>query len=265
MSTYYIRARSDGRIFETKDEKMEIDEGTAVLFENEQCQEIGKVISKKCAVSDSENNKNPILPTAIIRRVNEKDEAHDIEKQKSARSNIATCREIILRHNLPMELADADLSFDDKKLTFYFTAPGRVDFRSMVSELASSFHKLIRLQQVGARERAKCVGGIGRCGEEYCCKRFMKGNLDGATLDMAAVQNLGQMGPGRVTGSCGKVMCCLRHELEGYVEAKKKMPAIGTQYKTSKGVGKIVSQNILKNSVTVYLGEKGYMEAECTK
>lgn len=257
-----IKARSDNRIYSVEKGNFDLKAGDSVIFESDQCQEVAKVIEAKEVtheIQDIESEKLALL----IRRMNDKDQIEDEDRQKEARSCIEKCKDIIERHKLPMELLDADLSFDGKKLTFYFTAPGRVDFRTLVSELASTFQKLIRLQQVGARDRARCSGGIGRCGQNFCCKRFLKGELECVTIDMAYEQNIGQMGSNRVTGACGKLMCCLRYELDFYKEARTKIPAVGSILKTIKGEGVVVSQCILKNKVTVELQDKTYLEVDC--
>ncbi|MFA7253373.1 MAG: regulatory iron-sulfur-containing complex subunit RicT [Patescibacteria group bacterium] len=259
MKNILIRARSDGKVYSVDRSNQDLDPGDKVLFESDRCQEIAQVISESTAeeIKPDENS------AELIRRLNEKDLETDDKIKAEARENLDRCRQIVEKHQLPMELLDADLSFDGKKLTFYFSAPGRVDFRSLVSELASTFQKLIRLQQVGARDRARCVGGIGRCGQDYCCKRFLKGELDNVTVDMAYEQNLAQMGSNRVTGACGKLMCCLKYELGFYEQAKKKMPRIGSQLKTAKGTGTVVSQCFLKNKVTIQFSDKTHMEVDC--
>jgi len=180
-----------------------------------------------------------------------------------AQEMIPECQKKILRHRLPMELLDAELSFDEKKLTFYFTADGRVDFRALVSDLASSFKKLIRLQQVGARDEARFLGGHGRCGQILCCRKFLKGDLDSITLDMAQIQGLAAMGPGRITGACGKLMCCLAFEIEEYKKMAKNLPKIGDEIKTEKGQGIVISQNVLQKKITVELPDKSKLEVEC--
>ena len=162
-----------------------------------------------------------------------------------------------------MELMDAELSFDEKKLTFYFAAEGRVDFRSLVSDLASTFRKLIRLQQIGARDEARFLGGCGRCGQVLCCRRFLKGDLDSVTLEMAQLQGLAAMGTARVTGCCGKLMCCLKYELDEYREAVKSLPKIGEKIKTEKGFGFVISQNILAKKVLVEVEDGSKLEVEC--
>jgi len=261
MQDTYLKARSDSKYYAASTGNLKLTAGDKVLFESDRCQEIG-VIMELPAKTDIENDLS-LGKAVIIRRLNDKDLDVDRERKAEAVTNLSKCRDIVSKHSLPMELLDADLSFDNTKLTFYFSAPGRVDFRSLVSELASTFQKLIRLQQVGARDRARCIGGVGRCGQEFCCKRFLHGELESVSSDMAYEQNLAQMGPNRVTGACGKLMCCLKYELDFYKEAKEKLPAIGSQIKTSGGKGTVVSQCILKNKVTVELDNKTFVEVEC--
>lgn len=264
MKNIYIKARSDGKVFKVEKGNLDLSSGDFVLFEADQHQEIAKILSdeeiKTEAVGSSAALENEAI---LIRRLNDKDREIDRERREEASACLDRCREIVKKHDLPMEILDADLSFDEKKLTIYFSAPGRVDFRSLVSELASTFQKLIRLQQVGARDRARCAGGIGRCGRDFCCKNFLKGELECVSADMAYDQNLGQMGSNRVTGACGKLMCCLKYELDYYKEAKSKMPAVGAEIKTEKGKGMVVSQSVLKNQVRVELPDKTYLEVDC--
>ncbi|MDO8443998.1 MAG: regulatory iron-sulfur-containing complex subunit RicT [bacterium] len=259
---YYLKARSDHKIYNFDCGNLEINALDLVIFENETCQEIATVISEEELKEANTSDKN-LDHVVLIRRLGERDLAIDEERKVEATADLPKCQEIIEKHSLPMELLSADLSFDGKKLTFYFIAPSRVDFRSVVSELAAKFQKLIRLQQVGARDRARCAGGIGRCGEEFCCKRFLKGDLECVTSEMAADQNLGQMGSNRVIGCCGKLMCCLRYELDFYRERKAKMPPIGSQFSTSKGKGIVKNQNIIENKVTVVLEDRTYLEVDC--
>jgi len=257
MEEIYFKARSDGKIYSAEAKNLDLHIGDHILFESEKCQEVATVV-KGFESGESSSNK-----AEVIRRLNEKDAKFDLEKKEEAKGKIEKCLEIVEKHQLPMEILDADISFDDTKLTFYFSAPGRVDFRSLVSELASNFQKLIRLQQVGARDRARCVGGIGRCGQNYCCKRFLTGELETVSSDMAYDQNLSQMGPNRVTGACGKLMCCLKYELDFYKEMKTKLPSVGSKIKTEQGSGTVVSQCIVKNKVTVQLENKNYLEVAC--
>jgi len=259
---YFLKARSDSKIYAFESVNLDLVEDDQVIFENDACQEIGTVISDKTLKENNTSDKG-LDKAEVIRRFSDRDKKIDDERMEEAKADLPKCREVVEKHDLPMELLSADLSFDGKKLTFYFSAPGRVDFRLMVSELAAKFQKLIRLQQVGARDRARCAGGVGRCGEELCCRRFLKGDLECVTTEMAADQNLAQMGSNRVTGCCGKLMCCLRYELDFYRKRKATMPEIGSMIKTSKGKGIVKNQNIIENKVTVQLEDRTYLEVDC--
>lgn len=255
----YIKVKSDNKIFKTKQGNLDLKISDEILFENEHGQDIGIVTAEK---SDDEAEYDEASIT-IIRKLTEKDKEKLTQLKKEALSTLDVCEEKIKKHGLAMDLLGAEFSYDERKLTFYFSAPTRVDFRSLVPDLASAFKKLIRLQQVSSRDKAKCVGGYGRCGQKLCCKRFLK-NISDATMDMASEQNLSQMGPNRVMGSCGKLMCCLGYELDFYEKTKKKIPKIEDIIKTGEGRGVVVSQNIIKNKVIVELDDnKKLVEVDC--
>lgn len=258
----FVRANSDGKIYKTTSGNLELNISDEVLFETEQGQEVGVLVG---APTKEEAMLGGDEIMAIIRKLSEKDKENCTNRKNEAKETLPICREKIKKHSLSMNLLDADLSYDGKKLTFYFSAPGRVDFRSLVPDLASSFKKLIRLQQVSSRDKAKCISGVvGRCGRKVCCKDFLKGNLEDVTTEMASVQNLGQMGSNRVTGSCGKMMCCLKFELAAYEKAKKSMPEVGSQFKTKEGTGRVVSLSVIKNKIVVELNsDKRIVEVDC--
>ena len=261
MKKIAIKIKSTGQIIEADAGKLMINSGDLILIESPQCKEIAEVVDLD-RLKESESLKDEINEGEIevIRKLTDKDNLQYQELKKKAKDLLPECQEKIDGHKLPMQLLDAELSFDEKKLTFYFTAEGRVDFRSLVSDLASTFKKLIRLQQVGARDEARFLGGFGRCGQKLCCRRFLKGDLDSITLDMAQIQGLATMGSNRVTGSCGKLMCCLSYELDYYHEAIKKIPKIGDKINTEKGEGIVISQNLLRGKVTVELKDKSRLE-----
>lgn len=256
----YIKVKSDGKTYRGDTGNLDLIERSEVLFENEQGQDVGLIIldlgKEEEAVSEE---------VTIIRKLTDKDIQKCKELKEEARGSIGLCKEKIKKHGLDMELLDADISYDGKKITFYFSATGRVDFRSLVPDLAATFKKLIRLQQVGSRDKAKCLNGVvGRCGREACCKHLRQDYSDEITLEMANVQNIGQSGAGRVTGACGKLMCCLKYELAEYERKKKAMPAIGSEYRSNEGIGLVVSQNIMKNKLVIELKkEKRLLEVDC--
>jgi len=270
MAHIDIKLRSDGEFYKIDAGEHEIKIGDQILVETEHGQEVAQVVSEETKIADKGDSKKPNdteqRSIEFIRKLSQTDREKADKLSKEAKTYLMECQQKIDKYQLPMQLLDADLSFDEKKLTFYFTAPGRVDFRMLVSELAHAFKKIIRLQQIGSRDEARYLGGVGRCGETICCKKFLRGNLESVTLDMAQCQNLAQMGSNRITGVCGKLMCCLKYELEYYQKMKKQMPALGSEYKTEKGLGTVIGQNILTKKISVKLSEGGsYVEVDCSK
>lgn len=252
-----IRVKTDGKIYLAKAGNLPLVHGDEVIFELDQFQDVGVVV-ECCQGSAVEEE------VTVIRKLTEKDKERLISLKEEANATLLKCREKIEKHNLEMDLLNADISYDGKKLTFYFSASGRIDFRSLVPDLASTFKKLIRLQQVGVRDKAKCMASVGRCGRETCCRKFLKGDLENISVDMAYDQNLGQMGSNRVTGVCGKLMCCLKFELDEYKKAKKEMPVPGSKIKTPDGEGTVLSASVIKNKVRVELSsDKRVVEVDC--
>ena len=264
MAKIAIKIKSTRQVLEADGGRLSLEIGDWLLVETSQCKEVAIVVDR-CRLKEEfrENGKVKESEVEIIRKLTDKDREQYQDFKKMAEEMIPECQKKILRHRLPMELLDAELSFDEKKLTFYFTAEGQVDFRALVSDLASSFKKLIRLQQVGARDEARFLGGHGRCGQTLCCRKFLKGDLDSITLDMAQIQGLAAMGSSRITGACGKLMCCLAFEIEEYKKLARDLPKIGDKIKTEKGQGIVISQNVLQKKVTVELLDKSKLEVEC--
>src|SRR5699024_9063621 len=157
-------------------------------------------------------------------------------------------------NQLDMKLIDFEYTFDRNKLIFYFTAEGRVDFRGLVKDLASVFRTRIELRQIGVRDEAKMLGGIGPCGRLLCCSTFL-GDFDPVSIKMAKDQNL-SLNPSKISGLCGRLMCCLRYESDAYEEAKREMPDIGQKVNTPEGEGKVVGLNLLERVLEVRLFQK---------
>jgi len=264
MANIAIKIKSTGQIIDSDAGRLVFKVGDWILVETKECKEAAIVVDKAILEEDTaQNHDSQEIEAEIIRKLTEKDLKQYYELKKSAQGLIPECQKKIDHHKLSMELLDAELSFDEKKLTFYFSAEGRVDFRMLVSDLASSFKRLIRLQQVGARDEARFLGGHGRCGQRLCCQRFLKGDLDSITIDMAQIQGLATMGNNRITGSCGKLMCCLSFEIDEYKKLAKGLPVVGDKIKTEKGEGVVVSQNVLVRKVLVELEDKNKLEVEC--
>lgn len=169
-------------------------------------------------------------------------------KEKEA---LVQCAQHVQQHNLPMKLVEAEYTFDGSRLTFYFTADERVDFRALVRDLAATFHTRIELRQIGARDQAKLQGGVGMCGKTLCCSSWIS-DFGVVSIKMAKEQDL-PLNPSKISGVCGRLLCCLSYENDNYVQAKQHMPQVGTFLDTPSGQGKVVSINVPKESVEVML------------
>lgn len=220
------------------------------------CNQIIELASVVNIIDDNESIKKTKIQDyevgvgTIIRKVNENDEKKIAKLKILALEYLPLCQDKISKHKLEgMKLLNADLSYDGKKLTIYFGAEGRIDFRELVSDLIRSFKKLIRLQQVGARDEARLFGGFGPCGREICCKKHLK-DIESITLDMAKEQNL-LTSAAKISGICGKLMCCLAYEKGLYCEARKKMPSIGKIIKVGKSEGEVIEQNVITSTVKI--------------
>jgi cell fate regulator YaaT (PSP1 superfamily) len=163
------------------------------------------------------------------------------------------CQERIEERNLPMILVDVERFFDGSKIIFYFYADGRVDFRELVKDLVKKLHTRVELRQIGVRNKAKMIGGVGPCGRELCCATFLK-EFHSVSVKMAKEQNL-SLNPTKISGVCGRLMCCLKYEYTDYMEMKKGMPKVGKRIITPEGEGKVVRQNVMEQRVAVALDD----------
>ncbi|AOV06328.1 PSP1 domain-containing protein [Sporosarcina ureilytica] len=246
-----VRFKKAGKIyyFDPLDYELTIDD--YVIVETARGVEYGKV-----AIPVQEVDENDVvLPLKkIIRPAEEKDvdkvEENNVEAQKA----FLIGAEKIGDHQLDMKLVDVEYTFDRNKIIFYFTAEGRVDFRNLVKDLASIFRTRIELRQIGVRDEAKMLGGIGPCGRMLCCSTFL-GDFEPVSIKMAKDQNL-SLNPSKISGLCGRLMCCLKYENDEYEEAKKQMPDIGTRIDTPEGPGKVVGLNLLERILQVNLLEE---------
>ena len=184
--------------------------------------------------------------------------ARDLETVKKNRERkpdaMQICEELIEKHKLDMKLIDCDFAFDGSKVVFYYTAPNRVDFRELVKDLSAQFKMRIELRQIGIRDEIKMIGGIGMCGRECCCSACLP-DLKKVTIKMAKNQNL-SLNPAKISGLCGRLMCCLSYENDYYAETGKKMPKIGAEVGTPDGKGTVVNINMLKMEVRVKIEDK---------
>ena len=199
----------------------------------------------------------------VIRISNKKDYFRYVENLNLEKKALKICKECVLKHKLNMNILDAHYSFDKSQLLFRFVAEERVDFRNLAKELGSIFKTRIELRQIGIRDKAKEVGGIGPCGRRLCCSSFLK-SFDSVTINMAKNQNV-SLNPSKINGVCGRLLCCLRDENEFYANKKKKFPKIGSLVSLSQGKGKVVGINLLYGNYTVELENKVRIVVDCNE
>ncbi|MGY3771308.1 PSP1 domain-containing protein [Tetragenococcus solitarius] len=243
-----VRYHKTGRIdyFFTNGEKISC--GDKVLVESKQVKTIADVVmsNKKVAEKDLPGHIKPILHKATPEELSQ-----DMKNQQDAKEALRIARQKIHKHQVEMKLVDAAYTFDRSKIIFYFTAEARIDFRKLVKQLASIFKTRIELRQIGVRDQAKIVGGIGPCGRQLCCSTFL-GEFAPVSIKMAKDQGL-SLNPSKISGLCGRLMCCLNYENDTYVAAKKELPDYGTTIFTPDGKGRVVGLNLLSRVVKVRL------------
>lgn len=221
--------------------------GDKVIVKTELGAELGRVVGfRELAESDSKEG-NTIRP--ILRKVS----LIDLEKmpsEKQKKDDFDYCKKLIDRCQLVMKLVDLHYSFDGSRITFYFVADGRVDFRELVKELTKHHNRTIRLQQIGIRDEARLSGDYGHCGRPLCCGKFLR-ELSSITSDLAELQQCAHRGSDRISGICGRLICCLAYEEEGYKKLLENFPIIGSEIKIEGKKGKVVGHHILKQTVDV--------------
>ena len=197
---------------------------------------------------------------SIVRKADEKDEQKHNKNIEESRKALLNARSIVENKKMNMYITSAEYTFGKEQLMFKFLADDRVDFRDLVKELASIYHTRIELFQIGVRDKAKEVGGLGPCGLVLCCHRFLN-EFDTVSISMAKNQNIA-LNPSKINGQCGRLLCCLKYEDECYKECKKNMPKVGSKYKTEHGEGKITNVDIFNNSIKVYVQDYGMVEVK---
>ena len=230
----------------------ELKRGQGVVVETAHGLEYGVVVSPSKEVDE----KDVVSPLkSVVRAATEKDEETVRRNEERRGEAIKICKEKILARGLEMKLIDCEFTFDGSKVIFFFTAEGRVDFRELVKDLASVFRIRIELRQVGTRDETKILGGIAPCGRECCCAGCMP-EFKKVSIKMAKNQGL-SLNPGKISGLCGRLMCCLSYENEYYAQAVKRMPKMGGSVGTPEGKGTVVGQNMLKMQVRVKIEKDG--------
>ncbi|MDX9702732.1 MAG: regulatory iron-sulfur-containing complex subunit RicT [Candidatus Auribacterota bacterium] len=244
---FYLHMRRAGRNYVCKPPAdIEISQGDHCVVELERAEDYAKILC--CRVPTDEEKKNTIVKR-IKRKMTDKDWERVEDNKKKAEYAYLKCQRRIADHKLDMKLVDVEYSLDCSRIIFYFTADGRVDFRELVKSLASEFRARIELRQIGVRDESGILGGIGCCGRELCCSKFLY-EFDPINIKMAKVQRL-PLNPTKISGLCGRLHCCLRYEYKYYKKASKMFPKEGSLVSTKSGQGRVIDLNIVKESLLV--------------
>ena len=243
-----VRFKKAGKIYYFDPVDMNIEKNTYVVVETARGIEFGE-----CVIGVKEISENDIVAPlkSVLRIASEEDINKHFKNKDKEKDAFDICLKKIQEHKLNMKLIDVEYTFDNNKVIFYFTADGRVDFRELVKDLATIFKTRIELRQIGVRDEAKMLGGLGPCGRPMCCSTFL-GDFASVSIKMAKEQNL-SLNPTKISGICGRLMCCLNYEQSTYEDIRKRMPKVGSIVKTSEGTGEVFSNNIVKESVKVKL------------
>lgn len=246
-----VRFKKAGKVYYFDPNQFDISENEFVIVETVRGIEYGKVVITKKQVDEND----VVLPLKkVIRIANENDRTIVDENKHAAKEAYQVCQQKVVEHNLDMKLVDVEYTFDRNKIIFYFTADGRIDFRELVKDLAAIFRTRIELRQIGVRDEAKMLGGIGPCGRMLCCSTFL-GDFEPVSIKMAKDQNL-SLNPAKISGLCGRLMCCLKYENDEYEAAKEQLPDLDQRIQTPHGTGRVIGLNILERLIQVELVEK---------
>lgn len=238
--------RQAGKVYYFDSNNLQYKLGDHVIVETARGIEYGVVVKENFEINEKELSSD-LKP--IIRLADSADDYIYMENKKKAKESIEVCKEKVKEFGLDMKLVDCEYTFDNNKVIFYFTSDERVDFRELVKELARIFRIRIELRQIGVRDQAKIAGGIGPCGQRCCCNRYMR-NFNPVSIKMAKDQSL-SLNPSKISGLCGRLMCCLNYEQESYECKLKKMPHVGQKVTTEMGEGVVTETNTLLESVKV--------------
>ncbi len=243
-----VRFRKLGKIYFFNPKWLEVKKGDYVIVDTAQGEEYAEVVIPNRKVNDEKI----VAPLKnVLRLASQADTKHYEECRKKEKEAFKLCSEKIKEHKLEMTLTDVEYKFDDSKILFYFTADGRIDFRELVKDLAAIYKTRIELRQIGVRDEVKRIGGNGVCGRELCCCTFLS-DFEAVSIKMAKEQNI-SLNPSKISGNCGRLMCCLKYEQEAYEEKLSKLPSVGSIVKTPDGTGEVDSVEILKEKIRVKL------------
>lgn len=255
-----VRFKRAGRVYYFDPGELDLCPNEMVVVETARGTEVGRVVIGRRQVVESEITE-PLKP--VLRRADQEDLRKMAVFKGREQEALRKCREKVAQHGLPMKLVGAEYNFDGTRLTFFFTAEGRVDFRELVKDLAATFRTRIELRQIGVRDEAKFLGGLGRCGRTLCCTSFL-GEFEPVSIKMAKDQDL-PLNPMKISGLCGRLLCCLSYEDDYYCACKQRLPKLGEEVDTAKGPGVVVSVNALKETATIELQSGARIELKTTE
>ncbi|MDE5737019.1 MAG: stage 0 sporulation family protein [Oscillospiraceae bacterium] len=241
-----VRFENSNKIYYFAPNDLTLPLGTKVIVETTKGIEWGVIAIANKEIADN----NVMTPLKSIIRIMNQEDFRTLElNQQKEKKAFAVCEQKIALHGLKMKLVDVNCAFDNSKLLFYFTADSRVDFRELVKDLASVFRMRIELRQIGVRDEAKMFGGFGVCGREFCCRGYL-GDFQPVSIKMAKEQGL-SLNPTKISGTCGRLMCCLKHEQDVYEALQKITPKIGSLVKTSQGKGRVEDANLITGKLRI--------------
>lgn len=241
-----IRFKKNGKLYYFDPAGLQLKPGVSIIVETARGIEIGEVATGNKKI-EKEKIVSPLKP--VIRIATEKELKQAEENKEKEKEAFKICVEKIEKHNLAMKLIDVEYTFDQSKILFYFTSDGRVDFRELVKDLASVFKTRIELRQIGVRDEAKIIGGLGICGRKLCCASHL-GGFEPVSIKMAKEQNL-SLNPTKISGTCSRLMCCLKYEQEAYEDLLKTTPPVGSYVETPDGRGNVSEVNLLRGILKV--------------
>jgi cell fate regulator YaaT (PSP1 superfamily) len=246
-----VRFKKAGKIYYFAPGDLDIAKDSCVIVETARGVEFGD-----CVIGPKQISENEVVAPlkSVLRKATEQDITINEENKRKEIEAFRICSEKIEQHQLVMKLIDVEYTFDNNKVIFYFTADGRVDFRELVKDLATIFKTRIELRQIGVRDEAKMVGGLGPCGRSLCCSSFL-GDFASVSIKMAKEQNL-SLNPTKISGICGRLMCCLNYEQSTYEDIRKRLPKVNSVVETNKGRGEVVSNSVVNEKVKVKLRSK---------
>ena len=258
-----VRFKANGKSYYYSPGDLELQQGDHVIVETARGTECGEVAKGPHDVPDS----SIVKPLKTVTRMAD---AVDVRRMQQNRADekraFSVCEERIAKHKLDMKLVDVEYTLDRNKILFYFTADGRIDFRDLVKDLAGVFRTRIELRQIGVRDESKMLGGLGICGQPFCCSRFLR-DFQPVSIKMAKEQGL-SLNPAKISGSCGRLMCCLAYEQPAYEYLNRITPGVGSIVKTPEGVGAVVETNVISGTLRVRMdppatGFKTFHKDEC--